>query len=66
MKLVDFIEAQGRTYRRAMALQSRMDELARDTAAQGNEQEAEKLRAIGARVWLVADRYIDAMFARVQ
>ncbi len=48
----------GRTYRRARALQKHMDELA---TVSGNPA----LKNIGARVWEIAERYVDQQSERI-
>lgn len=66
MTASEALGVQSRTYRRARALQARMNELASLATLEGRPAEGEKLRAIGARVWLVADRYVEAVFAGVE
>lgn len=65
MTLDQFLAVQGITYRRAREWQVHFDGLAEAIKAEGFDAQATHLHAIGARVWAMADRYIDSVFERV-
>lgn len=65
MTIDQFLAQQGIIYRRAREWQNRFNGMADSAAFMGCPSEAQKLRAIGERAWVVAERLVDNVFERV-